>query len=118
MREERLLPYFAVYVSFATSTPTWPDRFAVKQESGDGMEARNNTLEGQYSALIPTNKEHPQGEIRCLLIVTSSPVDDLCGSGLDRLLHPPGNDEEPDAPRNDKDISEERWDCIGCRETF
>ena len=75
-------------------------------------------MEGRYSALIHTNEEQPQGALLSFVLVTRSTVDGLCGSGLDRLLHPPGNDEEPDAPREDKDVAEESWDCIGCREAF
>ena len=82
------------------------------------MAARNTTMEGRYAALIPTNEEHPLRVLLSFVLVTGSPVDDLGGSGLDRLLHPPGNDEQPDAPREDKDVAEESWDCIGCREAF
>src|SRR5919197_4819067 len=49
---------------------------------------------------------------------SSAPVVGLEGSGLDRLLHPPGNDEEPDAPRKDKDVAEESGNGVGCREPF
>ncbi len=50
---------------------TWQQRTPVldqegledEQESGDGMAARNNTVEGQDAALIPTNEEPPCGEL-------------------------------------------------------
>jgi hypothetical protein len=45
----------------AVNYHTWSGRFARKQESGSGMAARNNTMEGQYSALIHTNKEPLKG---------------------------------------------------------
>src|SRR6266516_7257386 len=38
---------------------TWPGRFARQHESGDGMVARNNTLEGQEAAPIPTDQQPP-----------------------------------------------------------
>jgi hypothetical protein len=70
------------------------------------MAARNSTLEGQYAALIPTNEELPLRVLLSFVIVTSSTVDGLGGSGFDRLLHPPGDDEQPDAPESDGDLGD------------
>jgi hypothetical protein len=57
-------------------------------------------MEGQDAALIHTNKELPLRVLLSVLIVTSPPPDGLSDSGLDRLLPPPGDDEQPDAPES------------------
>jgi hypothetical protein len=47
--------------------------------------------------------EHPQGELLSLVHFRSLPVDGLSDSGLDRLFPLPGDDEQPDAPREGKE---------------
>ena len=88
------------------------------QEGGFGMAARNTTMEGRYAALIHTNKELPLRVLLSLLIVTSPPLDGLSDSGLDRLLPPPGDDEQPDRQRKEKGIACIRWHRIGGREAL
>src|SRR5260221_3928869 len=46
------------------------------------------------------------------------PVDDLCGSGLDRCFPPPGDDEQPDDPHKETDLPDEIWDRLGGREAL
>ena len=59
-------------------------------------------MEGQDAAPIPTDQQPPQGEFLSPVHLRRPPVDGLSGSGLDRLLHPPGDDEQPDDPRKGK----------------
>src|SRR6266516_603144 len=46
------------------------------------------------------------------------PVDGLCGSGLDRLLHAPGDDEQPDHPDNGGEAADIVCDSIGYGEAL
>src|SRR6266487_5065396 len=67
---------------------------------------------------IHTNEEHSKGQLLSLLILTRFDGRWLSGSDFDRLLHPPGEDQKPDAPHKDKEIGEELWNRIGCREAL
>src|SRR6266516_960765 len=67
---------------------------------------------------IHTNEEHSKGQLPSLLILTSFDGGWLSGRNFDRLLHPPGEDQKPGAPRKDKEIGEELWNRIACREAL
>ena len=62
-------------------------------------------------------RAHLVGKPLSFVLVTCSTVDGLTGSGLDRRFPPPGDDEQPDAPRREKEkVGDQHYDSIGCGE--